>query len=523
MEQSQKQEYSCTACGAKLEYAPGAQALQCPYCGAKVDIATGKETPHSDDSRYVVPMTIDRQKLQNAAYKYMFSQEDAPDDILDYATFTKTKLRYVPCYVFDGHYQAVWTASFGYDRTERYMVNGKMQSRTVTDWRPANGQDIGDFTVMSYAGEPLPDVVVGMVERSSGLENMKNYDPAYLINAEVSEFNTTAEEVYQRDGERKVNAVIEQNIYKHAQGDRQRDWRWKSDIQKESVPVLVPVGQMTFEYKGSEYTVWCDGTDDANFTGDKLPVDTERSKKINMGHIPWVGTIIGAIAGYFIFKETFTWWAFAIPVVVMFLFWFLRRASIKGYSRKLKQRSLTNYQISNNISNEDAESISKNLKAPDKPLLLSLTAYDLIILPLLPLVCFGISCGLQNAFPTKPAPASVKRVKTTLPANNDARVNSLNTANSPSQNGTASSQGLEAAIRANKLANQKFTDTWRLVPADKRAVLASKVQNAGKQINDFCTKTAANASDATVQKTTYLNCTAQRLEKLTAEIQKFVP
>ena len=256
METSQKPQYTCTACGAKLEYAPGAQALQCPYCGAQVDIATGRETPHSNDSRYLVPMTIDRQQLQNAAYKYMFSQEDAPDDILDYATFTKTRLRYVPCYVFDGHYQAVWTASFGYDRTERYMVNGKMQSRTVTDWRPANGQDFGDFRVMSYAGEPLPGQVVAMVESSSGLENLKNYDPAYLINSEVSEFAATAEEIYRQDGENKVNAIIEQNIYKHAQGDRQRDWRWKSEVQKESVPVLVPVGEMTFEYKGNEYTVW---------------------------------------------------------------------------------------------------------------------------------------------------------------------------------------------------------------------------------------------------------------------------
>ena len=523
MAQSQKPEYSCTACGAKLEYAPGAQALQCPYCGAKVDIATGKETPHANDSRYVVPMAVDRQQLQNAAYKYMFSQEDAPDDILDYATFTKTRLRYVPCYVFDGHYQAVWTASFGYDRIERYMVNGKMQSRTITDWRPANGQDFGDFRVMSYAGEPLPGQVVAMVENSSGLENMKNYDPAYLINSEVSEFAATAEEIYQQDGESKVNAIIEQNIYKHAQGDHQRDWRWKSEVQKESVPVLVPVGEMTFEYKGNEYTVWCDGTDDGVFSGDALPVDTERSKKIHMGHIPWVGTVIGAIAGYFLFKETYTWWAFVIPIVVMFLFWILRRASIKSYSRKLKQRSLTNYQISNNISNEDAESISKNLKAPDKPLLLSLTAFDLIILPVLPLACFGISCGLQNAFPTKSAPVMVKPrpVKTApLPNSNDAKINSL----TAPQGKVAQQSDLDAAIRLNKMANEKFTNTWKQVPADKKAVLTSKVQNAGKQISDSCKKAATEASsDGMTRKTVYLNCTAQQLQKLTAEVQKSVP
>jgi len=280
------------------------------------------------------------------------------------------------------------------------------------------------------------------------------------------------------------------------------------------VPVLVPVGQMTFEYKGSEYTVWCDGTDDGVYTGDTLPVDTERSKKIHMGHIPWIGTVIGAIAGYFLFKETYTWWAFVIPVVVMFLFWILRRASIKGYSRKLKQRSLTNYQISNNISNEDAESISQNLKAPDKPLLLSLTAFDLIILPVLPLACFGISCGLQNAFPTKPA---VKKIVVPPQISRDVKANSLAAA----QGKSARQLNLDAAMSMNKKANEKFTETWRRVSPEKRAVLASKVQNAGKQINEFCKKSTIGISDGMAQKTVYLNCTAKRLEQLTAEIQKF--
>ncbi len=523
MDESQKPQYSCPACGAKLEYAPGVQALQCPYCGTKVDIATGEKLPHSNDSRYIVPMTIDRQKLQNVAYKYMFSQEDAPDDILDYATFTKTQLRYVPCYVFNGHYEAVWTASFGYDRTECYMVNGKIQSRIITDWRPANGQDFGDFTVMSYAGEPLPRQVISMVESFSSLENMKNYDPAYLINSEVSEFATTAEEVYQQDAENKVNMLIRKNIYKHAQGDRQRDWHWKSEVRKEAVPVLVPIGQMTFEYKGGEYTIWCDGTDDGVFTGDALPVDMERRKKIRKGHIPWIGTIIGAIVGYMIFKETYTWWAFVIPVVVMFLFWSLRRASIKNYSRKLKQSSLTNYQISNNISNEDAESISRNLKVPDKPFLLSLTAYDLIILPLLPLICFGISCGLQNAFPSKPVPVLASSGSTKVKSSSNSNKVKVKSLASSQQGKTAQQSDLEEAIRFNRKANEKFTNTWSQVPPKKKTALISKVRNTGKQIDAFCKKTAVKAPDEMTQKTIYLNCTAQRLEKLTATVQKSVP
>ncbi|MBO4790526.1 MAG: hypothetical protein J5492_05895 [Oxalobacter sp.] len=520
MGESRKPEYSCTACGAKLQYSPGSQSLQCPYCGAKVDIATGEKTPSAGDSKYVVPLSVDRQQLQNAAYRYMFSQEDAPDDILDYATFTKTKLRYVPCYVYQGSYDAVWTASFGYDRTESYMVNGKVRTRTVTDWRPANGRDFGDFAVMSYAGEPLPGQVVGMLEASSGPENMKPYDPAYLINSDVSEFAATAEEIYQRDGESKVNAVIEQNIYKHAQGDRQRDWRWKSNVQKESIPVLVPIGQMTFEYKGKEYTVWCDGTDEGVFTGDELPVDTTRSKKLMLGHIPWVGTVVGAIAGYFLFSETYTWWAFVVPIVVMLLYWFLRRSSIRGYSRQLKQRSLTNFQISNNISNEDAETISKNLKAPEKPLLLSLTAFDMIILPALPIACFAISCGLQQAFPTKHTPsAPVKRVKTV--AQGSPSVIRKDSETLFAKQNATTTQSLEAAQQKNKAANSRFTNIWRQIPADKRQSLAQQVKGIGKQINETCKQEALQGTDATGQKMLYLNCTTQKLNQLSNELQKF--
>ncbi len=518
MEQSEKQDFSCPACGAKLEYAPGTQSLSCPYCGTKVDIATGFGTPSStNDSRFVVPMTIDKQKLQNAAYKYMFSQEDAPDDILDFATFTQAKLKYVPCYVFDGHYQAVWTASFGYDRTESYMVNGKIRSRTVTDWRPANGQDMGDFTVMSYAGEQLPGNVMSLVESAMGLDNMKNFDPAYTINADVAEFTATSEEIYEKDGQNKVNAVIEQGVYKHAQGDRQRDWRWKSDVQKESIPILVPVGQFTFEYKGNEYNVWCDGTDDDHFTGDPLPVDSDRNRKLLMGHIPWIGTVIGAVVGYFMFKEKFTWWVFVLPIVLMLLYWFARRSSIKGYSKKLKQRSLTNYQISNNISTEDAATISENLKRPDKPFLLSMTAFDWAILPALPLICFGVSCGLQQAFPSKP---SVRQARPAATPKTDSSVSNLNAGNGST--GMAALQSkLQQAQRENQEANKRFTEVWQQVPAATQSQIASKVKNAGNQIEQTCTKAAQKSDNETLQQITYFSCTTQQLRRLTDEVQKF--
>lgn len=522
LEQSQQSdEYICKSCGAKLEYMPNTQALQCPYCGNKVDIASRQEVPHFDDSRFVIPMTIDERKLKNAAYEYMFSQEDAPDDILDQATFTTARLRYVPCYIFSGHYQATWSASFGYDRTESYIANGKTRIRTVTDWRPASGQDVGDFAVVSYAGESLPSDVSTMIERSSGFEDLRHYDSAYLINAEIDDFSITSEEIYQKDGVHKVNQIIDQNVHQHAQGDRQRDWNWNGSIQKTSTPVMVPVGQITFDYKDHEYTVWCDGVDDKNFTGDTLPKDTVRSRKIYMGHIPWLGTLIGGGIGYSLFKETLNWFVFIVPIIIMFLFWVFRRASIRRYSRKLKQRSLTHYQISNNLSHEDPESISQNLKIPEKPFLLSITTYDFIILPLLPLLCFGASYELQKVFPYHVKAKKVKAVSSSMNHIPNKTVSQMVTNNSSESDDQQKSM-LNLAIKNNKQLNQEFTKVWKRLSAKKQTTLMSKLRESEILIEKSCSEQTDKATGEIVQQTAYYRCANSQLKKLTADIKKYI-
>lgn len=66
--------YPCTQCGAKLEFAPGQQALQCPYCGQKnaivEDIAASADaTEELDYQAYLSKQagnetTIDRQQIK---------------------------------------------------------------------------------------------------------------------------------------------------------------------------------------------------------------------------------------------------------------------------------------------------------------------------------------------------------------------------------------------------------------------------------------------------------------------------
>ncbi|MDX1495820.1 MAG: hypothetical protein R3253_17245, partial [Longimicrobiales bacterium] len=36
-------QFPCTSCGAKVEFAPGTDALECPYCGSRTAIPESRE------------------------------------------------------------------------------------------------------------------------------------------------------------------------------------------------------------------------------------------------------------------------------------------------------------------------------------------------------------------------------------------------------------------------------------------------------------------------------------------------
>ncbi len=298
------QEPTCRGCGARLAYSAADQALKCDYCDTVTPIAQDGE-PEDGAPRLIVPLAVSEREVTRAVDTLLASGAYTPDDLLDRAVVTRREHLYVPVYVFEGSYEAVWTASFGYDRNEHYTEhetrteNGQTRTvpvtrtRTVTDWVPANGNDAGDFTVNGYAGGRLAGKAAELVETGTVFGRTRAYQPSFTSGLEVEAFQGGDDDVFARRARTRVDALIERNVKAHGQGTSQRDWHWTARItERTATRVLLPVCHVVYEYEAKAYHVWFDGADLRRQAADPLPQDQKRKRSVNLGYVPAVAASV---------------------------------------------------------------------------------------------------------------------------------------------------------------------------------------------------------------------------------------
>ena len=298
------QEPTCRGCGARLAYSAADQALKCDYCDTVTPIAQDAE-PDEGAPRLIVPLAVSEREVTRAVDTLLADGAYTPDDLLDRAVITRREHVYVPVYVFEGSYEAVWTASFGYDRNEHYTEyearteNGQTRTvpvtrtRTVTDWVPANGNDAGDFTVTGYAGGHLAGKAAELVETGTVFGRTRAYQSSFTSGLQVEAFQGGDDDVFARRARTQVDKLIERNVKAHGQGTSQRDWHWTARItERTATRVLLPVCHVVYEYEAKAYHVWFDGADVRRQAADPLPQDQKRKRSVHLGYVPAVASSV---------------------------------------------------------------------------------------------------------------------------------------------------------------------------------------------------------------------------------------
>ncbi|MFN9450379.1 MAG: hypothetical protein ACK58U_12060 [Rubrivivax sp.] len=304
--QEARPQLACRNCGAALGYCATAQALRCAYCASVTPMPSPARDSHPAGAEAqgrpeaIVPLAVDEKSLLDALHEHLITGTLTPDDLLQAAVVVQKERFYVPVFEFSGSYEAQWTASFGYDRTEHYTVyenrteNGRTRqvpvtkTRVVTDWRPASGQDSGRFSVRAYAGHRLSEAgppVLALAQDNS-LGQAVPFSDAYLQATDHEACALTAEATYDERGRAQVNARIDEGVERHGQGDRQRDWHWTAQIRQQHRTVLVPVCHVAYDYQGQRYHCWSSGVDTSRWVADTLPVDKRRSWALAWGLAP---------------------------------------------------------------------------------------------------------------------------------------------------------------------------------------------------------------------------------------------
>ena len=387
----------CSSCGAGIEYSAGVQSLKCPYCGAINEIKRPENNLPSSIEK-IVPLAITIEGLEKKAYAYMANGDYTPDDMLEAAVFTKKERLYVPAYIFRVEYDATWTASFGYDRTEQYTEYRTVykdnrsfkepvtRTKTVTDWRPQNGSDTGILSLAIYAGTSLKTSTLNpddLVPSAAASRIPSEFNASFLKGVDVEELSLPEVAAYAALKE-DINSQIDDSVKSHGQGDRQKDWHWKATMRHDSTTLYVPICHIAFDYKGVEYHLWIDGVDGGGIRADKMPEDEDRKKQVHQGFIP---LMVGGAA----FAISSMVWSFVgaglVGLAAAGGYGLLRRNALLGHSQKIRSAMLTQMHASSSskvLSEEEQDEISKAYQIPEKSFFAK-THNDKKILPALSL------------------------------------------------------------------------------------------------------------------------------------------
>ncbi|MBT8610168.1 hypothetical protein G6660_08975 [Polynucleobacter paneuropaeus] len=399
---------NCSKCGAQQSYSPGQQTLKCEYCSAETEIPVPQEElVTTTQVHMVVPLVVDKTVLEGATQGYMVTGDFTPDNLLEKAVITKQWLNYVPIYMYVGSYDAQWTATFGFDRTEHYTEyvtkyeNGRSfkvpetKTKTVTDWRPVNGTDAGKFATHAYAGTKLNPKAVELIEGMHLGDNKPQvFKQEYIAGIDVEDFSFSDSDVYSSRAESKVNAIIGYKVRSHAQGDHQRDWHWTAQIEKKYLSALVPIAHSVFEYEGKEYNVWIDGSDPSKLIGDALPVDENKKRAVTLGYVPLGFAVFAILIDFLGFQTSFDGTIVGLSAVALglgYLYFYLRKNEMLNYSKAIRNAYLNRKQANSvdtaSLSTEEKDKMVMAFVKPAMPLMAD-TEKDKFVLPGVSLICF---------------------------------------------------------------------------------------------------------------------------------------
>ncbi len=265
---------------------------------------------------FIAPFTFDRNTLVSRIEEHMISGSFIPEDILEKSSITSQEFKFIPFYRYKGRYEAQWSASFGYDRKEEYIAVRPVtydmddprwrqttkvsRTRTITDWKIANGEHSGSFEHTVYAGRIYNSQLQKQIENQNSFQKLIPFEDKYINDCQVDDFEYDSETVF-NGLKSKIDSEIEKGIKTHSKGDRQKDWSWTFSTEKNVERIFLPIAFATFEYKGKNYNLWLNGLDSTKVFGDSLPVDSEKQSEALSSFKPSLAVVIAIIFSYNIF------------------------------------------------------------------------------------------------------------------------------------------------------------------------------------------------------------------------------
>jgi len=316
MTATQTRQFACSACGGKLEFAPGTTALKCPHCGhleevpesqgvvteldfhaalrdqaraAETEVvvtvhcnscgATADKPPNltafecifcgspivtqAADSvrikpRSILPFEVEREAALSGFREWIAGLWFAPNNLKRRAKVDgQVNGVYLPHWTYDANTTTHYRGQRGeyYTTTETYTENGETKTRQVTKtlWYDAAGVVYNGFDdVLVSASHSLPQPVARSLEPWD-LHALKPYSEEFLPGFLCESYQVTLE-----DGFEHAKTIMDDGILASVRrdigGDVQQISRTETSYQEISFKhILLPLWIATYRYNNTPY------------------------------------------------------------------------------------------------------------------------------------------------------------------------------------------------------------------------------------------------------------------------------
>jgi DNA-directed RNA polymerase subunit RPC12/RpoP len=247
---------SCGSCAALVEPPASAEAFPCPYCGSS--IVTTARSQRLVKPQALLPFRISRGDATSRFRHWIRKLWFAPNALKKLARLQdRLQGLYAPYWTYDASTVSQYTGQRGdnYTTTRTVTRNGKRVTETVTKirWRPAAGTVSRHFDDMLVVGSSsLPRDLAEELEPWD-LDNLVSYADEYLPGFIAERYQIDLRQGWSRATER-MDEVIRGDVRRDIGGDHQRIHTLSTTHDDVTYKhVLMPMWICSYRYKEKVY------------------------------------------------------------------------------------------------------------------------------------------------------------------------------------------------------------------------------------------------------------------------------
>lgn len=254
----------CANCGATVCFQESSTAERCVYCGSSNVLAQAANR-NAIRPESLVPLDLSRAQVEERYRKWLKGLWFRPTELRRQRASDAVGI-YVPFWTFDCQVHSDWSADAGHyyyvtvPRT--VVVNGKTDVQMVrerrTRWVPAWGQRDDAYDDALVCASGLAP---DLMKRLGGFETraLVPYRPEYLAGWRAEEYRLDLEQGWQH-AQQEVVETQERRCAGDVPGDTHRNLRVRNTIRGVRWKhVLLPIWSLQYRFRGKVYTVLVNG------------------------------------------------------------------------------------------------------------------------------------------------------------------------------------------------------------------------------------------------------------------------